>query len=43
MAAIVIPALHVFGGVSANWAVGIFVLIIFLLQWGYFTLFEAFG
>ena len=31
-----------FGGVSANWAVGVFVLIIFLLQWGYFTLFEAF-
>lgn len=41
MAAIVIPALHVFGGVSANWAIGIFVFIIFLLQWGYFTLFEA--
>ena len=35
--------LHVFGGVSANWAIGIFVLIVFLLQWGYFTLFEAFG
>jgi uncharacterized RDD family membrane protein YckC len=43
VAAIIIPALHFFGGVSANWAVGIFVLIIFLLQWGYFALFEAFG
>lgn len=43
VAAIVVPALHVFGGVSANWAVGIFFLIVFLLQWGYFTLFEAFG
>jgi uncharacterized RDD family membrane protein YckC len=43
VAAILIPALHVFGGVSANWAVGIFFLIVFLLQWGYFTLFEAFG
>jgi uncharacterized RDD family membrane protein YckC len=42
-AAIIIPALHFFGGVSANWAIGIFVLIIFLLQWGYFALFEAFG
>src|ERR1039458_690012 len=43
VAAIIIPALHFFGGVSANWAIGIFVLIIFLLQWGYFALFEAFG
>jgi uncharacterized RDD family membrane protein YckC len=43
LAAIVIPAVHVFGEVSANWAVGIFFLIVFLLQWGYFALFEAFG
>ena len=43
MAAILLPALHFFGGVSANWAVGIFFLIVFLLQWGYFALFEAFG
>jgi uncharacterized RDD family membrane protein YckC len=43
MAAIIIPALHVFGGVSANWAIGIFVLIVFLLIWGYFSLFEAFS
>ena len=42
IAAIIIPALHFFGGVSANWAAGIFFLIVFLLQWGYFTLFEAF-
>ena len=42
LAAIVIPALHFFGGVSANWAIGIAVLIVFLLQWGYFALFEAF-
>jgi uncharacterized RDD family membrane protein YckC len=42
MAAIIVPALHVFGGVSANWAIGVFVLILFLLQWGYFTLFETF-
>jgi uncharacterized RDD family membrane protein YckC len=43
MAAIIIPALHFFGGVSANWAAGIFFLIVFLLQWGYFALFEAFS
>lgn len=43
VAAIIIPALHFFGGVSANWAIGIFVVIVFLLQWGYFALFEAFG
>jgi len=43
LAAIIIPALHFFGGVSANWAIGITLLIVFLLQWGYFALFEAFG
>ncbi len=43
VAAIVLPALHVFSGVSENWAAGIFFLIVFLLQWGYFTLFEAFA
>jgi len=42
LAALIIPALHFFGGVSANWAIGGFVLIIFLMQWGYFSLFEAF-
>jgi uncharacterized RDD family membrane protein YckC len=42
VSAIVIPALHFFGGVSANWAVGIFFLVVFLMQWGYFSLFEAF-
>ncbi len=41
--AIIVPSLHILGEVSANWAVGIFVLIVFLMQWGYFTLFEAFG
>lgn len=43
LAAIIIPALHFFGGVSANWAIGITLLIVFLLQWGYFAIFEAFG
>jgi len=39
---VIVPALHMFGGVSANWAVGIFFLIMFVAQWGYFSLFEAF-
>ncbi len=43
LAAVIIPALHFFGGISANWAIGITVLIIFVLQWGYFALFEAFS
>lgn len=41
LGAIILPALHVFGGISAAWAVGIVFLIVFLFQWGYFTLFEA--
>ncbi len=43
IAAIILPALRVFGGISASWAIGILFLIIFLLMWGYFSLFEAFG
>ena len=43
MAAIIIPALGVLGRLSANWAIGILFLIVFLMQWGYFSLFEAFG
>src|ERR1700722_9001067 len=43
LAAMIVPALHLFGDVSANWAVGIILLIVFLLLWGYFVLFEAFG
>jgi uncharacterized RDD family membrane protein YckC len=41
--AIILPALHFAGGVSENWALGIVILIVFLLQWGYFALFEAFS
>jgi uncharacterized RDD family membrane protein YckC len=37
----VISSLHVFDTLSSNWAVGVFILIVFLMQWGYFTLFEA--
>jgi uncharacterized RDD family membrane protein YckC len=43
LAAIIVPALHLVGDVSANWAVGIILLIFFLMLWGYFVLFEAFS
>src|SRR5579863_2510163 len=43
LAAVIVPALHLFGGVSPYWAIGIVVLIVFLMQWGYFAVFEAFG
>lgn len=36
------PALKEFSGLSYQWAVAIFTLTVFLLNWGYFTLFEAF-
>jgi len=35
------PALKAFSSLSYQWAVAIFTLAIFLLNWGYFTLFEA--
>jgi len=38
-----LPALQILGDASANWVAGIFLLIVFLLQWGYFALFEAFA
>jgi uncharacterized RDD family membrane protein YckC len=40
---LLLPAVHIVGGVSGSWAVGIVLLLIFLFHWGYFTLFEAFG
>ena len=43
LAAVIVPALHLVGDVSANWAVGIILLTFFLLLWGYFVLFEAFS
>ena len=47
VAALFLPAIHAAGGsmdaVTGKWAAGIVLLIIFLLHWGYFTLFEAFG
>jgi uncharacterized RDD family membrane protein YckC len=43
LALIVIPAMNIFGRISANWAIGIALLIVFVMHWGYFALFEAFG
>ena len=43
LAVILLPALSLFGGLSANWAVGIMILIVFVVHWGYFALFEAFS
>ncbi len=40
--AFLLPATEMFSHVSAQWAVAIIVFVIFLVQWGYFTLFEAF-
>jgi len=43
LAAFILPALNLLGPKSASWGLGIFFLIIFLLFWGYFALFEAFN
>ena len=43
LATFVLPALGALGEKAANWGVGIFILISFLVFWGYFALFEAFN
>ncbi len=43
LAAYIIPALGAIGEKAASWGVGILLLIVFLLFWGYFALSEAFG
>jgi len=40
---VIFAGVSAFGTTSANWMIGIVLLIIFLFHWGYFTLFEAFG
>jgi len=40
--AIFLPAIHAFSHLSEQWATAIAVFITFLINWGYFTLFEAF-
>ena len=37
-----IPAIHAFDHVSEQWAEALVIFVFFLLNWGYFTLFEAF-
>jgi uncharacterized RDD family membrane protein YckC len=39
---LLVPGITAFSQLSAQWAVAIYVLGLFLLNWGYFTLFEAF-
>jgi len=40
---IAFQAVTLFGGLSANWLIGIVILIVFIVHWGYFALFEAFS
>jgi uncharacterized RDD family membrane protein YckC len=42
LAALILPAMHTFSKISEQWAIAIVIFIIFLVNWGYFTLFEAF-
>lgn len=39
---IFLPDIAAFSELSAEWAVGIIFILIFLVHWGYFTLFEAY-
>lgn len=36
-----LPAISAFNKITAQWAVAIYLFLIFLFNWGYFTLFEA--
>jgi uncharacterized RDD family membrane protein YckC len=42
LSVLLLPAMHAFNVKSAQWAEAIVVFLIFLFNWGYFTLFEAF-
>lgn len=42
LTAIFMPAIRAASAISEKWAVAIVIFILFLLNWGYFTLFEAF-
>lgn len=39
---VLMPSLSAFNHLSAQWAFAIYVFLLFLFNWGYFTLFEAF-
>ena len=43
LAAIILSALAAYGKKAATWGLGAFILIFFLILWGYFALFEAFN
>ena len=43
VAALILPGLRILGGISVDWAMGILLVLLFLLQWGYFALFEGFA
>ena len=38
----ILPAMHTFSRISAQWTVALIIFFVFLVNWGYFTLFEAF-
>jgi uncharacterized RDD family membrane protein YckC len=40
--AVILPSFLRYSQITANWAMAIFILLFFVLNWGYFTLFEAF-
>jgi uncharacterized RDD family membrane protein YckC len=40
--AFLLPGLNAFNRLSAQWATAVYVFLLFLFNWGYFTLFEAF-
>ena len=42
ISSVVLPGIQAFSKISEQWAVAIFIFIVFLFNWGYFTLFEAF-
>jgi uncharacterized RDD family membrane protein YckC len=42
IAIVVLPSIHAASQISEKWAVAIVIFLVFLFNWGYFTLFEAF-
>lgn len=39
----ILPGISAFNRLSEQWAIALYTFLIFLFNWGYFTLFEAFG
>ena len=42
LAIFLLPSIDAFSKISEQWAAGIIIFVVFLFNWGYFTLFEAF-